>query len=70
MKYALTIFICSFIDSQCSPPITDYKIHNSWNECVVAAYTNSLNFLEAQTIQDINQYMLATKFICEPINDI
>ena len=68
MKFALIIWLCSFLDGTCSPPISFDNIYNTWDECVVAAHTFSIEL--QNTNPGSNQYRLATKFMCKEINDI
>lgn len=70
MKYILIVWVCTFINNQCGPPIQSPLIYNSWNECVVEAYDYSTNFLAQQKIEDVNEYMLATKFLCKEIQNV
>lgn len=70
MKYILVIWICSFVNNQCSPPIEINKVFNDWNDCVHEAYNHSSNFLEKQSLDDINKLKLATKFICKETNSV
>ena len=41
------------------------ELFNTWNECVVEAHR--LSILLPHTVDDINQYKLATKFSCKEI---
>jgi hypothetical protein len=70
MKFILTIWICSFINNVCTPPINDNIHYNSWNECVDAAYDYSINLLKDQNVEDVNKLKLATKFICKEIESV
>ena len=70
MKFVLIIWICSFVNNQCSPPIESNKIFNDWNDCVHEAYKHSSNFLAKQSLDDINKLKLATKFICKENNSV
>ena len=65
MKFALTIWICSFLNLTCSPPIKIPQYFDSWKECVVAAQQLSVELIN--TTDDINQYRLATKYICKEV---
>tara|TARA_Y100001973_G_scaffold57331_1_gene84579 strand:- start:1758 stop:1964 length:207 start_codon:yes stop_codon:yes gene_type:complete len=68
MKFALTIWVCSFLDGTCSPPITFENIFNTWDECVVKAQQFSIEL--QNTDPTTNTYRIATKFACKEINDI
>ena len=43
---------------------------NSWNECVVEALNYSTNFLAQQKNEDVNEFKLATKFLCKEIENV
>jgi len=70
MKFILVVWVCTFTSNQCSPPVEHDKIYNSWNECVVEAYNYSINFLAQQKTEDVNEFRLATKFLCKEIENV
>lgn len=70
MKFTLVIWICTFLNQTCSPPIKTNYFYDSWNECVVAAYNNSITFLTQQNIEDVNNMRLATKFVCKEVDSV
>ena len=70
MKFILIVWVCTFTTNQCSPPVEHDKIYNSWNECVVEAYNYSTNFLAQQKNEDVNEFRLATKFLCKEIENV
>ena len=70
MKFILVVWVCTFTSNQCSPPVEHDKIYNSWNECVVEAYNYSINFLAQQKDEDVNEFRLATKFLCKEIQNV
>ncbi len=70
MKFILVVWVCTFTSNQCSPPVEHNKIYNSWNECVVEAYNYSINFLAQQKTEDVNEFRLATKFLCKEIENV
>lgn len=70
MKFILIVWVCTFTSNQCSPPVEHNKIYNSWNECVVEAYNYSTNFLAQQKTEDVNEFRLATKFLCKEIQNV
>jgi hypothetical protein len=70
MKFILVVWVCTFTSNQCSPPVEHDKIYNSWNECVVEAYNYSINFLAQQKTEDVNEFRLATKFLCKEIQNV
>lgn len=70
MKFALTIWICSFLNNVCAPPVNHNIYYNSWSQCVDAALNYSINFLKEQNVEEINNLQLATKFICKEIESV
>ena len=70
MKFVLTIWICSFLNNVCSPPITHNIYYNSWNECVDAALDYSIIFLKEQNVDEVNELKLATRFICKEMESV
>ena len=70
MKFVLIVWVCTFTSNQCSPPVQHDKIYNSWNECVVEALNYSTNFLAQQKNEDVNEFRLATKFLCKEIENV
>ena len=70
MKFILTMSLCSFINNQCLPPVQIQTHYDSWKECTVAALKISKELLDTQTIKDVNDAKLATKYSCTPIKII
>jgi hypothetical protein len=65
MKFTLIIFLCSFINNQCLPPIQIDGNYNSWKECNIAALELSKELIVLQEDKFINNNKISTKFICE-----
>ena len=66
MKFILTMSLCSFINNQCLPPVQIETYYDSWKDCTVAALQISKELLDTQTIKDVNEAQLATKYMCTP----
>lgn len=66
MKFILTISLCSFINNQCLPPVEVKAEYNSWKECAIAALEISKKIIIAQEDTFVNNYKVATKFMCQP----
>ena len=64
MKFILTMSLCSFINNQCLPPVQIQTQYDSWKDCTVAALRISKELLDTQTIKDVNDAKLATKYSC------
>jgi len=66
MKFILTISLCSFVNNQCLPPVQIKTEYDSWKECTISALKISEKLLDTQTIKDVNEAKLATKYMCTP----
>ena len=64
MKFILTMSLCSFVNNQCLPPVQIQTQYDSWKDCTVAALRISKELLDTQTIKDVNDAKLATKYSC------
>ena len=69
MKFILVIFLCSFVDNQCLPPVEIKPPYNSWKECTIAAYELSRKIILSQEEKLINENKLSTKFTCTEVNE-
>ena len=70
MKFTLVIFLCSFINNQCLPPIEVKVEYDSWKECTLAALEISKEIMISQEEEFVNNNKVATKFVCTGINTI
>ena len=70
MKFILVIFLCSFVDNQCLPPVEIKPPYNSWKECTIAAYELSRELILAQEEKFVNKNKLSTKFTCTELGII
>jgi hypothetical protein len=64
MKFILAISLCSFVNNQCLPPVEIETHYDSWKECTVSALIISKKLLDTQTVKDVNDAKLATKYSC------
>jgi len=65
MKYFLIIWVCSFGSPiNCGPAMVQDKTYNSWNDCALAAYSESAKVLEEMGPDLVNQYKLGTRYTC------
>ena len=55
-KFILLMQVCSFLTGVCKPPIENAKLYNSWHECVVAAHIHSMNVLQQEGGEAINEF--------------
>tara|TARA_R110002126_G_scaffold1533_2_gene9013 strand:- start:1253 stop:1465 length:213 start_codon:yes stop_codon:yes gene_type:complete len=70
MKFTLVIFLCSFINNQCLPPIEVKVEYDSWKECTLAALEISTKIMLLQEEEFVNKNKVATKFVCQEIGTI
>ena len=64
MKFVLTIYVCSFLQFDCSPPVT-YPTHfDSWYECTLKAHEESVDLLKNVPQDIVEKNRLATKYTC------
>jgi len=70
MKFILFISLCSFINNQCLPPAQIDGDYNSWKECTISALEISKELIIAQENIFINNNKVATKFMCEEMDQV
>jgi hypothetical protein len=64
VKFTLVIFLCSFINNKCLPPVEVKQEYNSWKECTLAALEISKEIMLSQEEEFVNNNKVATKFVC------
>ena len=65
MKYFLIIWVCSFGSPiNCGSAMVQDKTYASWNDCAIAAYTESTKVLQEMGSDFVNQYKLGTRYTC------
>mgnify|MGYP003142774156 CR=1 FL=1 len=67
MKFVLTLYVCSFLDFTCSPPVEYPKSFDNWNECVIKALTESEQLILAVPPDVVDRNRLATKYTCQAV---
>ena len=70
MKFILTIYVCSFLDFTCAPPVEYPKKFNNWYECMLKAHEESVNLLIELPQDVVEKNRLATKYTCELLSDV
>jgi len=70
MKFTLIIFLCSFINNQCLPPKEIKQQYNSWKACTIAALEISRQLVMSQEDKFVNDSKVATKFICQEVEQV
>ena len=68
-KFILILQVCSFLTGECKAPIQPEIIYNDWAECAADASLKSLELLQKEGKNNVNQYRLAVKFGCYSVHD-
>ncbi len=69
MKFILTLYVCSFLDFTCSPPVKYPKTFDNWQSCLIQALDESKQLVEAIPQDVVEKNRLATKYTCQAISD-
>ena len=64
MKLSLILILCSAMQSTCMPPMHTGLQYNTWNDCMIAGYEQSLEFFKTSGADQINENQLYMKFVC------
>jgi len=68
MKFILIIWVCSFLQQNaCMAPIQYSTMYNSWYECSRDAHVESVKLLSKMGYKYVNDYKVATKYNCKPV---
>jgi hypothetical protein len=70
VKFTLVIFLCSFINNKCLPPVEVKVEYDSWKECTLAALEISKEIMFSQEEEFVNNNKVATKFVCTGVDTI
>jgi hypothetical protein len=70
VKFTLVIFLCSFINNKCLPPVEVKVEYDSWKECTLAALEISKEIMLSQEEEFVNKNKVATQFVCKEIGTI
>ena len=55
MKFILVLTLCSQTYGSCMPPVQNSIYYNSFRDCTMAGYEESLKILKAFSIQEFNE---------------
>ena len=66
MKFILVLTLCSQTYGSCMPPVQNSIYYNSFRDCTMAGYEESLKILKAFSIQEFKEKKLYTSFACSP----
>ena len=65
MKYALIVWVCSFLQGNtCLPPMEYPKTFDSWYECSRTAHMESAKVLSKMGYAYVNKHQVGTKYSC------
>ena len=64
MKIALFLFMCSSVANNCLPPHQTSELHNSWYDCMLSGYQESLDKTIEIGKEDINEHEIFIRFAC------
>jgi|TARA_B110000971_G_scaffold175341_1_gene180565 hypothetical protein len=70
MKILLTIIMCSAVADTCLTPFTFDEPYNSTYECMIDGYTKALEKTIELGKEDVNEYDIYIKFMCEKDNKL
>lgn len=68
-KFILILQVCSFLSGECKIAVQPDIVYNEWAECAADASVRSLELLQKEGKNNVNQYRLAVKFGCYPISE-
>ncbi len=64
MKFVLVLALCSQTYGSCMPPVQNNIYYDSFRDCTIAGYEESLKILKAFSIQEFKEKKLYTSFAC------
>ena len=70
MKFILILQVCSFLSGECKPAVQSPDVYPNWAECAVDASLKSVELLQKEGRDAVNQHRLAVKFGCYQVNDV
>ena len=70
MKFMLILWVCSFLTGNCKAPVTMENTYSSWAECAAGASVKSLELLQVEGFEIVNNYRLAVKYSCHEVNTL
>tara|TARA_R100000231_G_C5219028_1_gene132936 strand:+ start:284 stop:496 length:213 start_codon:yes stop_codon:yes gene_type:complete len=70
MKFLLILQVCSFLSGECKAPIEMPILYDNWAECAADASVRSLELLQAEGFETVNNYRLAVKYGCHGVNTL
>ena len=68
-KFVLILALCSNVHNACMSPVQDVQTYDTFGECILQAYDQSLQVLSTIDIKEVNDKELYTRFICKDKED-
>jgi len=70
-KFALIIWVCSFLGGQtCLPPMEYPKQFDSWYECSRTAHSETLLMMSKMGFKYVNENKIAMSYSCREVSSI
>ena len=66
MKFILVLALCSQSYGSCMPPVQNNIYYNSFRDCTMAGYEESLTILKTFSIEEFEKSRIYTSFACTP----
>ena len=70
MKFLLILQVCSFLSGECKAPIEMPQVYSNWAECATNASVRSLELLQVEGFETVNNYRLAVKYGCHEVTTL
>jgi hypothetical protein len=70
MKFLLILQVCSFLSGECKAPMQIPQLYSNWAECATDASVKSLELLQSEGFENVNNYRLAVKYVCHEITTL
>ena len=68
-KFILILSVCSFLTGECKNPVQPPIVYNEWAEGAADASVRSVERLQKEGKDNVNQYKLAVKYGCYEVHD-
>jgi len=65
MELMLIMYFCSALVNDCQGPYMMPESYKDYNTCMVSGYSESLNKMKEIDNEEVNQYMIYIKFVCQ-----
>ena len=69
-KFLLILQVCSFLSGECKAPGEMPQLYNNWADCAADASVRSLELLQSEGYETVNNYRLAIKYGCYEVTTL